>query len=68
MDVTRVDQALSLPKGVQLVGVSGIRCARKVSSNVSDGMEWWSITSFPDGTALNETSSPFDVEEKWLLI
>lgn len=66
VDVTRTDQALSLPKGVTLVSESRTHHACKISSNVSDGMEWWDISG-TDGSSL-QTISPLEIEPRWELI
>lgn len=67
MNVTRTDQAISLPRGVTLVNESRTRMACKISSNVHDGMEWWRITSSTDGS-YSEGTSPFDFDPSWRLI
>lgn len=65
LDITRSDQALSLPKGTTLVSESNTHHACKISSNVSDGMEWWNISG-TDGSML-QTISPLEVEPRWVL-
>lgn len=65
LDVTRGDQALSLPKGTKLVSHSQRHKACKISSNVSDGMEWWDISG-ADGSLL-QAISPLEVESRWRL-
>ena len=65
LDVTRSDQALSLPKGTKLISDSQTHMACKISSNVSDGMEWWDIAG-TDGSLL-QAISPLEVESRWRL-
>lgn len=64
VEVTRSDQAISLPKGATLISESKAHHACKISSNVSDGMEWWDISG-TDGTFL-QTISPLEVEGRWM--
>lgn len=65
LDVTRIDQTLSLPKGTKLISHSQAHMACKISSNVSDGMEWWDISG-TDGSLL-QTMCPLEVEARWRL-
>lgn len=64
VEVTRTDQVVSLPKGSTLVSESKNHHARKVSSNVSDGMEWWDISG-ADGST-QQTISPLEIESRWM--
>lgn len=68
MNIFRPDQALSLPKGIALLSESGARTAEKVLSNISDGMEWWKITSDEPDSVPIETADLFGVESQWSII
>jgi hypothetical protein len=68
VNIFRPDQAISLPKGIALLSESGARTAEKVLSNISDGMEWWRITSDEPDFAPIETSDLFGVEPQWSII